>query len=235
MGAVQSPITIRRLAPAEIDATSELLAEAFSDNPCYVYMHPRGPTQRRDLQGFFRRYLRWHQEQDLTWVAAEEQGRVLATVTLVPPGGVTWTPIRMLSHWVLPTAFQHGIGMVRRISRTDAEFRQRYLEDTLGLPYWHLHALAVASDARKQGLGMRIVREAMRELGTLVVTRPGPVVLSTQRESNVAFYRRLGFEVTGSLEMCASSTTPGYPSWFMRYTHSLRSALGFSAVPEQKR
>lgn len=214
---------IRKLTRQDVNATAKLLAEAFADNPCYVYMHPRASTRARDLLAFFRRNLLWRVELELTWVGTNEQGQVLGTVTLEPPGGVVGTPLSMITHWVLPTLWQQGPTTVRRIIRTDAEFKQRYLEDTLGLPYWHVHAVAVTKEARGQGLGRRILGQAMRELEDLLPTRPGPVVLSTQRERNISFYRRVGFELTGVVQMGVGGGSAGYSSWFLRHTQPVRS------------
>ncbi|MFT3922979.1 MAG: GNAT family N-acetyltransferase [Myxococcales bacterium] len=231
-----SPLTIRKLARHEVSPTARLLAAAFADNPCYAFMHPREATRPRDLEAFFRRNLLWHFKHELTWVAVQEQGpsgesRVLGTVTLVPPGGVPSTPIGLFSHWVLPTLFQQGPQTVKRMIHADEEFKQRYLEDTLGLPYWHVHAVAVAPEAQHQGVGTRLLRHVLKELAQQLRVTPGPVVLSTQRERNLPFYRRLGFELTGAQQMGVHGGQVGHTSWFLRQTQLQAPALTSAPRP----
>lgn len=230
MSAVQSPLSVRKLARHDVAATARLLAEAFADNPCYLFMHPRAATRARDLEAFFRRNLLWHLKLDLTWVAVQAGASadagpelVLGTVTLIPPGGVPSSPLGLMAHWVWPTFWQQSAQHVQRMIATDNDFKRRYLEDTLGLPYWHVHAVAVAPQAQGRGVGTRLVRHVMKELEAQLRATPGPVVLSTQRERNLPFYRRLGFELTGSKQMGTQGGQAGYQSWFLRQTQLVQA------------
>src|SRR5262245_51053507 len=105
--APQAARTVRKLAAYEHATTAALLAAAFADNPCYVHMHPRAERRERDLRAFFRRNLAWHELLDLTWVAAEA-GRLVATATLEPPGGVPFHARRALAIWLWPTLREQG-------------------------------------------------------------------------------------------------------------------------------
>ena len=68
-------VVIRKLTNADVYATAEVLADAFADNPAYVWMHPRAAKRARDLRALFERNLRWHLPLDLTWVATRGRPR----------------------------------------------------------------------------------------------------------------------------------------------------------------
>ena len=214
--ATRSPVPnleCRRLTAHDVPSTAALLARAFLDNPCYMWMHPREGSRPADLRAFFERNLLWHLSLDLTWVALRGD-RVAGTFTLEPPGGVKYGIARMLTHWVLPTLRQQGPMTVRRIAQADAAFRTRYRAFTEGRDYWHVHAVAVDPDYQGKGVGASMLTHCMRELASLRSHATAPVVLSTQREKNLPFYRRAGFELVNRQEM--GSTGRRFVTWFMR-------------------
>jgi ribosomal protein S18 acetylase RimI-like enzyme len=212
--AARPACTIRKLAAHEHAGTAALLAAAFADNPCYAFMHPNEARRARDLDAFFRRNLAWHAPLELTWVVTEA-GRPLATATLEPPGGVPLEARRALAIWLFPTLREQGFATLRRILRADQEFQRCYRE-LAGSEYWHVHAVAVAPDAQGRGVGSELMKAVLHELEKLRAARPAPVMLSTQRASNVRFYERFGFEVVGERAMGQSAGEPGFHSWFMR-------------------
>lgn len=64
-------------------------------------------------------------------------------------------------------------------------------------PAWFLGTVGVAPDAQGRGLGSKVVRAGLRaadEAGH-------PAFLETSSERNVAFYERLGFTVTGEVDL----------------------------------
>jgi ribosomal protein S18 acetylase RimI-like enzyme len=64
-------------------------------------------------------------------------------------------------------------------------------------PHWYLMAIGTRPEVQGTGLGSALV-----ELGTAQADKAGiPCYLETGTESNVAFYRKRGFEVTGQAEM----------------------------------
>jgi GNAT superfamily N-acetyltransferase len=208
------------LCAADVPGTAALLARAFSDNPCYAYMHPPVQSRARDLQAFFERNLRWRIVLGLTWVACLRGGQIIGTLTLEPPGGVTRSAGELLSHWVLPTLAEQGLTTLRRIKRTDSEFRSRY-RDLCGTErYWHVHAVAVDPAHQGGGVGSTLLAHAMSELARLRAETPAPVMLSTQRERNLFFYRRFGFELMHQAKLGVERDSPGYTSWFMRLVRS---------------
>jgi GNAT superfamily N-acetyltransferase len=211
--ALMPETSCRPIVSGDVPAVAQLLARAFADNPCYVWMHPRARSRERDLRVFFERSLTWRLSLGMTWIA-EREARLLGTLTLEPPGGVRHGTARMLTHWVLPTLRDQGLLTVRRIAAADRAFRARYLELTGGRAYWHVHAVAVEPAHQGTGVGTSLLAHGMRELARLRADRSAPVVLSTQREVNLPLYRRAGFVLLDHHRM--GGAHDGFQSWFMR-------------------
>lgn len=207
------PWQIEKLTSADIAQTARVLSDAFADNPAYAFMHPRAAKRATDLTAFFERNLSWHAPLDLTWIARAASGEVLGTVTLEPPQGLQ-RPLREgLSHWAWPTLREQGLHAWTRIMRADAEFTRHSSTTAGGVPYFHVHALAVAPSFQGRGVGVCLMRELLRSLPPQTAT---PVVLSTQRERNVHFYEQFGFVMAQRVRMGRTMTSHGFDSWFMR-------------------
>ncbi|MER7706006.1 GNAT family N-acetyltransferase [Kitasatospora sp. NPDC097605] len=74
-------------------------------------------------------------------------------------------------------------------------------------PVWFLNTVGVAPEAQGRGLGAAVLAP-----GIEAAARAGyPAFLETSAESNVAFYRRLGFEVTAEVPLDGGPYT-----WCMR-------------------
>lgn len=64
-------------------------------------------------------------------------------------------------------------------------------------PVWFLATVGVDPDRQGQGLGREVIQPGLREAERANVS----AYLETSSEGNVAFYRRLGFEVNGSIDL----------------------------------
>lgn len=78
---------------------------------------------------------------------------------------------------------------------------------TPAAPHAYLHFAAVAPDRRRRGLGRRVVEPGLRRAEQAGLG----VHLETTNPDNLAFYRRLGFEVSGEARL----TTDGPTMWAM--------------------
>jgi GNAT superfamily N-acetyltransferase len=209
------PITT--LVRTEIEPAAQLLAQAFHDNPCYAFMHPRRDLRQADLVAFFERNLRWREPLRLTFVARGPRGELVGTGSLEPPGGVPTTLGKALAHWVWPTLRDQGLHTLTRIVTTDRAFAREQRLVAGGPAYWYVHAVAVRPDMQGRAVGSAIMRRLLEELSARDAAAHLPVVLATQREANLTFYARLGFRVRHQATLGRTLRSAGFRSWFMRF------------------
>jgi ribosomal protein S18 acetylase RimI-like enzyme len=91
--------------------------------------------------------------------------------------------------------FKAGINGTMRFFKAISATEQLHKE--VGGPHWYLLAIGTKPELQGTGLGSALV-----ELGTAKADSAKlPCYLETATESNVAFYRKRGFEVTGQAEV----------------------------------
>jgi GNAT superfamily N-acetyltransferase len=212
-----APWPIELLGRTDIEPTARLLAEAFHDNPCYVFMHPRRDVLHADLVAFFERNLRWREPLRLTFVARGPRGDVIGTGCLEPPGGVPATLGKALAHWVWPTLRDQGLHTLSRIVRAERAFAREQRLVAGGPVYWYVHAVAVRPDMQGRASGGAIMRRLLDEVRARAGAASAPIVLATQREANLTFYARLGFRVRHQATLGRTLRSAGFRSWFMRF------------------
>jgi ribosomal protein S18 acetylase RimI-like enzyme len=75
-------------------------------------------------------------------------------------------------------------------------------------PHWYLLIVAVDPELQGKGAGSALVKEGLARADAAGV----PCYLETSEETNIGFYRRLGFEVVASAVLGQG----GPPAWAMR-------------------
>lgn len=169
----------------EIAAT---LAAAFDDDPMVTYLLPVG---LRGRDGRLRNFMR-------------------APASLALRNGSLWTtPDRKAAAaWQPPNRWKPGpADMLRLAPRTTWAMRTRallgmrvmqVLEDAHPTePHWYLEVLGTHPDRQGKGLGRAVVEPVLE-----MCDRDGlPAYLESSKESNIPYYERFGFKVTGTLDM----------------------------------
>jgi len=175
------------LRPDQLEAAAKTLAEAFWDDPL---MHIVAPNEnRRAAFGpwFFSKSIAY----GLRWGEASCNDDASAVAIWFPPGNTDVTPGRMLRVGMGALPFRAGIsGTVRFMRAISAT--EKFHKAVEG-PHWYLMAIGTSPTRQGTGLG-----SALLELGTSQADAAGiPRYLETATESNVAYYSKRGFEVTG--------------------------------------
>lgn len=194
-------MTVRPLGAAETSDAMHLAARAFAEDPLFRYVYPN-PSRR--VTGFAREhaaYVRHYYRPYGLCEVAEHSGVLAGLALWLPPGA---EPPAWRDLMTLPT-LARTVGL-RRLWTVMRAYRA--FDDALPTPpYWYLGLLAVAPEAQGRGVGSALVRAGLAR-----ADRDGvPVFLETGTRDNVAFYQRLGFEVTDEIDV------PGGPMhWGMR-------------------
>lgn len=202
------PISVSHLA-----STGRLLARALDDDPAYRFLFPSAATRPRGLADFFVRNLRTHLPYRCTYVLAEDDA-VVATVTMRPPGGVPVSALTMLRRGLIPFAIRNGPESVRRLLRLKRAYDEIEGQVAGGRPHLLVHMMAVAPERQGSGMGTRLLEEAIALSIHAHRTASHPVVLTTHKERNVAFYRKSGFGVTEQRDVKLDGAG-AYPVWSM--------------------
>jgi GNAT superfamily N-acetyltransferase len=213
MTAPSAELRVSSLSARLIEPTARMLAHAMEVDPAYAYMFPSSRERARGLPAFFARNLRTHLPHRCTYVACDASERLIATVTLRPPGGVPISTLTMLRRGLLPFLLAHGHDPVRRLFWLKRTYDALELEAAQGGAHSHVHMMAVAPERQGAGIGSRLLARVL-SLRPPVQT-PLPTVLTTHLERNVVFYRRAGFQVVDERVL----EPPGgraYRVWSMR-------------------
>jgi ribosomal protein S18 acetylase RimI-like enzyme len=183
---------------------ADVLTRSFLANPNFVDLFPDEEARARALPHVQRACLRDALGMGRVY-AASRGGELLGVAAWLPPGGFPLSPRRQ---------FRAVPDMVRVLAAAPRSFG-RLLRFTDGVtklhpaqPYWYLEAVGVEPAAQGMGIGTLLLEPVLAgadEAGQLCY-------LETMTERNVAWYRRLGFEVRSA----GVSFTPGGPAnWTM--------------------
>ncbi|EME50692.1 N-acetyltransferase GCN5 [Rhodococcus ruber BKS 20-38] len=177
---------IRPAEPTDVDRATRTLARAFADYPFTRHTVDARDHLRR-VEELQRLYLT---EIGLrcgrVWVS--DDATAVAVWTTPESTGIT-------------EAFARIAGRVAELSGDRAAAATAADEALAPLrprePAWFLATVAVDPDRQGAGLGGAVLAPGLREAREAGV----PAYLETSSERNVAFYRRLGFDVVGTVDL----------------------------------
>ncbi|MGH3380892.1 MAG: GNAT family N-acetyltransferase [Actinoallomurus sp.] len=188
---------VRDVTAPDADPLAEVLGRAFADDPLWQWMFPRRPER---MAAMFAMLLHHAHLPNGVSELAEQDGRVLAGAMWDPPG-----------RWRISVAAQlrQLPGMLRVLGtrtfvvmRALGEIEQAHPIE----PHWYLAVLGTEPRAQGRGLGSALLQSRLTRCDDLRF----PAYLESSKESNIAYYERFGFRVTGEISV------PGGPSvWAM--------------------
>lgn len=170
---------IRTAGPADRDPIAAMLARAFADDPAMGFIFPDPEDRAKRLPRLFRLLYDSDAGHGLRLVT---EGGEAATLWR-EPGHMrtgTWTMLRK----ALPMLATFGSALGRALSVAEA-IEARFPRGAC----WYLHIAGCDPTSQGRGYGAAAVRAGLRQ--------GMPAYLETATESNLGFYRNLGFEVTG--------------------------------------
>jgi GNAT superfamily N-acetyltransferase len=204
----RAPIQVSRLEAKDRHAVVSVLARAFWPDPIFGFFARHPLHEYTLLPGFFGPIT----DDALPFgevYAARVDGRLAGGSVWLPPEG-------------LPRSRRRDRAMEARIARVMATSRNRRIGLQVAKaiddahprePHWYLGILG--TDPTYQGRG---VGSALLDVVLPRVDEQGlPAYLETQKEENLPFYRRFGFEVSDEMRV------PGAPPlWGMRRQPQVR-------------
>lgn len=174
---------IVRLEPDSYAAASAVLARAFFDDPAWVWLIPDPDRRSRLLQPLFRAGFEVTAAD--VWGTG---GAVRGAARWLPPGRPAVRVAATLRALVAtPLRLGRATGSFLAYGRSVEVMRT----EVAGGAHWYLAGIGVDPDAQRQGIGGALLGPGLEGGATQHV----PVVLLTNNEANLSFYREHGFEV----------------------------------------
>jgi GNAT superfamily N-acetyltransferase len=198
---VAAPVTPAR--PTDITGLAHVLGRAFHDDPVMTWMVPDAGRRARALPKIFATMVRHHfLRRGGVEIAHAPDGRVAAAALWDPPGQWQQTTVEGLR--MLPTFLLTMRGHAMRGQAVDDLMKQHHPEE----PHWYLGVIGSDPDVRGGGYGHALMRSRLDRCDA----EGAPAYLESTKESNVPYYLRFGFEVTGELVVPDGGPTM-WPMW----------------------
>jgi ribosomal protein S18 acetylase RimI-like enzyme len=189
----------------DLDEGAMVAARAFYDDPFFEFLDPRGVTRARGLALFWRASIAALGPTAKLLGARRDDGHLVGLCAVIPPGGYP-LPIPnqaralagALRGMILrPPALRDGLKYLLAIDRAHPKE-----------PVSYLFLLVVDPSVQRRGIGCLLQRDYLD-----AAEREGlDCYLETQKEANLAYYRRFGYEV----ERVLRPVPGGPPLWTMR-------------------
>lgn len=184
---MRTPATLRRLTLADLDDAAAVLGRAFVDNPSWRALFPhiplaeREPPVRKMMRGFTRATLR---QGEVT--GAFVDGALAGVSLVLPPGRYPYRP-RAFLDIALASLQRRTLRSIPHLLAIDGWQGRNHLAG----PHHYLYVLGVEPQLQGRGVGGALLGKIDVE-----ADRDGvPAYLETDKEENLAVYRRHGYEV----------------------------------------
>lgn len=184
-------IDVRVAQKPDVGALARVLARAFFDDPVMQWMLPDEARRARALPRVFGAMTRHHFLAGDAVEVASRAGEVGAAALWDPPGRWKQTPreeLRMMPNFLLAMGwhFRRGKAMSELMKCNHPEE-----------PHWYLAVIGSDPDVRGAGFGQVLMRSRLDRCDA----EGAPAYLESSKESNVPYYMRWGFDVTGELTL----------------------------------
>jgi ribosomal protein S18 acetylase RimI-like enzyme len=192
-------VIVRKAQLSDARPLAVALARAFEDDPVITWLLPGHRARHRRLAGLFELELRLlHLPLQEAYTTADMSGAAL----WAPPGRWPTPPIRLVRAaprlaWTLRSRLRRAVLSVAALERIHPPES-----------HWYLTIVGTDPDRQGRGIGSALLAPVLQRCdgdGT-------PAYLESSKESNVGFYRRLGFEVLDTVELPGGGP-PVWPMW----------------------
>jgi ribosomal protein S18 acetylase RimI-like enzyme len=174
------------LALADLPRAAAVVARAFHDDPVFEWALPGSDRRARVLPTFFATVTRLAMYCEETYTTSDISGVAIWYPPDPPPA--TRTQLRESGMLNLPDAF--GRDDYKRF-RAGIDVLERLHKRDMPQPHWYLAVLGIDPSMQGRGIGSALIVPILERADLAGL----PCYLETEKEINLAFYRRHGFEV----------------------------------------
>ncbi|MDQ6617719.1 MAG: GNAT family N-acetyltransferase [Actinomycetota bacterium] len=181
-------ITIRKAGLDDVRPLGAALARAFTEDPVMQWLVPAMRARNHRLPRMFAMELLYlYLPYDEVYTTRDLVGGAL----WAPPGG--WrTPLGSLVR-ALPRLVWTLRGHMPAAMRSVTAIERIHPQEA----HWYLAVVGTEPSYQHQGIGSALVAPVLERCDRDFI----PAYLESSREDNLEFYQRLGFEVTGTLDL----------------------------------
>ncbi len=196
-----SSLNTVELNSQDFDRAADLLAEAFFNNPAHKYIFPKESTRLEALRWLMKRNLNLQNSIGRSFALVEPDknldGRQIKAMGFWhPPHSGSINFLSMVKEGLLTMPFKFGWNEFKQLLEVLGKLDKIKYRAIGESPVWYLNNMVVAKELRGSGIGTKVLEE---KLQTVVTPSGFPAILMTQREQNVKFYTKLGFEIAIAL------------------------------------
>jgi GNAT superfamily N-acetyltransferase len=203
--APMSGIEIDRMKAQERGAAVVALARAFHDDPLFNFLVPSLRSQVRALPTFMGSLLADGRPFGEVWVARADDA-IAGVAVWLPPGAFPRGIGREIAAYLREMPSVHRLG--RRLPaaiRLQALLEGKHHE--VVEPHWYLSLLGTDPTFQRRGVATSLLAPVLARVDEQGL----PSYLETQKEANVPWYRRHGFEVVEQIQ--ARGCPPMWTMW----------------------
>lgn len=180
---------IVEVPPDGLGSAARVLAEAFADDPVFIWAMPKAETRLADAAGFFTFYLRRTQSSKREVFATADRSAVAVMTTVNP----------------LENEFRKGTAELSSFGRTTSSAADyfRWIETFRpDVPHRYLEFIGSSPACRSKGQGSLLLKSLLAQSAAEGL----PVWCWSSNPRNLPFYHRLDFVAGAGL--CRDADTP---------------------------
>ncbi len=174
------------LALSQLASAAEVMAQAFFEDPFFLFTISDEARRRQVLPWLYQRLLRYGMHYGKVHTTASLAGTALWLGPSHPDlvlWGTLWTGMCLLLLKLAPEELKLNM----RLSSYAANMHRNALSG----PHWYLYGLGVDPSCQGQGIGQALLQPILAQADRDHL----PCYLDTNNERNIPFYERSGFEV----------------------------------------
>ncbi len=176
-----------RLRKADIARGTEVLVDAFQEDPLTLYFIPPCDNWTALVSKYYAFRLRFGIMYGEVYAPSPE---IEGLAAWFAPGKSDMTNFRMMRAGGMGLSRYLGRDIITRMNMI-GEYTTRMRKQHVGTTHWHLFPIAVRTVFQGKGFGSALMRPMLERIAEENL----PCYLETQNEENVSLYEHFGFQI----------------------------------------
>jgi GNAT superfamily N-acetyltransferase len=193
------------LSREELNEAAMVAVRGFYTDPFFIFLSPKSRTRDRGLFLFFRTALKYLGPGGVIVTVRDEDNRIVGVSAWIKPGGypqplgtqIAGMPGSFRALYRRPRALVDGTAYLNAVAKAHPK-----------APHWYLYLLVADPEMQRRGVGAMLLNDRLAQIDAEGVGG----YLETQKEDNLAYYRRFGYELVTPLQPVAAGP-PIYTLW----------------------